>query len=96
MQSKKVSNPLTPTQRRTNQIEAMLELTREFFNRCDAIKFLETQQEMVSCYMLMEQERLANDMGKFPSTIENELHRTHIQSIFLLKLEKIFEQIETT
>jgi len=95
MRHKQVSNPLTPIQRRTKQINSMLELIREFFNRCDAIKFLETQQEMVSCYMLMEQERLANDMGKYPSTIENELHRTHVQSIFLLKLEKIFEEIES-
>lgn len=80
--------------KKVQKTEAMLALIREFFNRCSAIKFLETQQELVSSYVLMEQERAANDMGKFPNILADELHRSTEQSLFLLRLERIFEEIE--
>ena len=92
MQRKQVlPKQLTPELQQ--KIEDILQLTREFFDRCSAVQFLETQNEMLSCYVLMEHQRLANDMGHFPDTIADELHRSHEQSLFLLRLEKAFTEI---
>ena len=86
--------PKTPEQRRRILIDQLLRLINGLFEQSSSITFLKTQQELITSFVLLENENTMNDRGMFPMEIANILHRAKIQSVFLLELEEIFNQLE--